>query len=52
VLAGQLLRVPGSSGSEVSRALRGLAATVSEQPATLEERFFALAKAQPPAEPR
>jgi len=48
VLAGQVLRVPGPSVPEVSRALRGLPATVSEEPATLDERFFALAAAPVP----
>ena len=50
VLAGQVLRVPGPSVPAVSRALRGLPATVSEEPATLDERFFALAAAPVPGD--
>jgi ABC-2 type transport system ATP-binding protein len=49
VLAGQLLRVPGLAAAEVSHALGHLPATVTEEPATLDERFFALAAAQSPS---
>jgi len=45
VLSGQTLRVPDQPAPDVARALAGLPARVSEQPATLEERFFALATA-------
>ncbi len=45
VLSGETLRVPARSAAEVTRALDGLSAQVSEEPATLEERFFALAAA-------
>lgn len=43
-LAGTSLRVPGVPPGEVSRVLRraGLAATVTEVPATLDERFLEL----------
>ena len=43
-LAGTSLRVPGAPTADVSRVLRraGLAATVSEAPATLDERFLEL----------
>ncbi len=50
VLAGQVLRVPGPSVPAVSRALLGLPAIVSEEPATLDERFFALAAAPVPGD--
>jgi hypothetical protein len=40
-----VLRVPGSPRAEVAAGLGDLAASVSEQPATLEERFFELAAA-------
>jgi ABC-2 type transport system ATP-binding protein len=41
-LAGRTLRVPGAGPAEVTQALGGLPARVSEAPATLEERFFEL----------
>ncbi len=41
-LDGRTLRVPGARPAEVTRALGQLPATVSEAPATLEERFFQL----------
>ncbi|HTT51778.1 MAG TPA: ABC transporter ATP-binding protein [Streptosporangiaceae bacterium] len=41
-LAGRTLRVPGARPAEVRRALGPLPARVSEEPATLEERFFEL----------
>jgi ABC-2 type transport system ATP-binding protein len=40
--AGPLLRVPGGSADAVAAALGDLPADVSQEPATLEERFFAL----------
>jgi ABC-2 type transport system ATP-binding protein/ribosome-dependent ATPase len=45
VLAGETLRVPAQETSAVTHALDGLPVRVSEEPATLEERFFALAAA-------
>jgi hypothetical protein len=36
--------VPGADPADVRRALGDLAASVREVPATLEERFFELAK--------
>jgi hypothetical protein len=45
VLSGETLRVPDRPGPDVARALAGLPARVSEEPATLEERFFALVAA-------
>lgn len=41
-LAGRALRVPGVAPAEVRRALGEMPATVTEAPATLEERFFEL----------
>jgi len=41
-LVGRTLRVPGAPPDAVRRALRGLPATVTPAPATLEERFFQL----------
>jgi ABC-type multidrug transport system ATPase subunit len=41
--AGPALRVPGRPAAEVAAALGDLAASVTTEPATLEERFFALA---------
>jgi ABC-type multidrug transport system ATPase subunit len=41
-LVGRTLRVPGAAPADVRRALGGVQATVSECPATLEERFFEL----------
>jgi ABC-type multidrug transport system ATPase subunit len=52
VLSGQTLRVPARPAAEVARALDGLSAQVSDQPATLEERFFELAAAGVAAETR
>ncbi len=43
-LAGRGLRVPGAGPAEVRRALGDLAATVTQVPATLEERFFELSQ--------
>lgn len=45
VLAGPVLRVPGRTAGAVAVALGDLPATVTEEPATLEERFFELARA-------
>ena len=45
VLSGETLRVPDRPAPDVARALAGLPARVSEEPATLEERFFGLAAA-------
>jgi len=45
VLSGQTLRVPDRPASDVAQALAGLPARVSDEPATLEERFFGLAAA-------
>ena len=45
VLSGETLRVPDRSAPDVARALAGLPARASEEPATLEERFFGLAAA-------
>jgi hypothetical protein len=47
VLAGETLRVPARETPAVAHALDGLPAGVSEEPATLEERFFELAAAGP-----
>jgi ABC-2 type transport system ATP-binding protein len=52
-LAGQTLRVPGASTTDVAAALRGgdartTAASLSQAPATLEERFFELAAGRQP----
>jgi ABC-2 type transport system ATP-binding protein len=41
-LAGRALRVPGATPAQVSEALGDLPATVTQVPATLEERFFEL----------
>ena len=41
-LVGRTLRVPGAAPADVRRALGGVQASVSEGPATLEERFFEL----------
>jgi ABC-type multidrug transport system ATPase subunit len=41
-LVGRALRVPGAAPDEVRRALGGLPARISEEPATLEESFFRL----------
>jgi ABC-2 type transport system ATP-binding protein len=41
-LVGRTLRVPDASVATVERALGDLPARVSEDPATLEERFFQL----------
>jgi ABC-type multidrug transport system ATPase subunit len=41
-LAGRGLRVPGADPADVRRALGGLAASVLQVPASLEERFFEL----------
>jgi hypothetical protein len=41
--AGTALRVPGRPAAEVAAALGDLPATVTTEPATLEERFFELA---------
>ncbi|HEY6276609.1 MAG TPA: ABC transporter ATP-binding protein [Streptosporangiaceae bacterium] len=41
-LVGTALRVPGAEPAEVSRALGGIEARVSDGPATLDERFFEL----------
>ncbi len=43
VLAGTGLRIPGRTAGEVAAALGDLPASVSAEPATLEERFFELA---------
>ena len=48
VLSGETLRVPDRPAPDVARALAGLPARVSEEPATLEERFFGLAAAGAP----
>ena len=45
VLSGPVLRVPGAPAAHVARALGDLPAAVSEEPATLDERFFELAQA-------
>jgi ABC-2 type transport system ATP-binding protein len=45
VLSGQALRVPGRPAPDVAHALAGLSVRISEEPATLEERFFELAAA-------
>jgi ABC-2 type transport system ATP-binding protein len=45
VLSGQTLRVPDRPAADVARALAGLPARVTDEPATLEERFFGLAAA-------
>ena len=45
VLSGQTLRVPDQPSPDVARALGDLPVSVSEEPATLEERFFGLAAA-------
>jgi ABC-2 type transport system ATP-binding protein len=45
VLSGEALRVPDRPAPDVARALAGLPARISEEPATLEERFFELAAA-------
>jgi ABC-2 type transport system ATP-binding protein len=45
VLSGEALRVPGQPAPDVAHALAGLSARISEEPATLEERFFELAAA-------
>jgi ABC-2 type transport system ATP-binding protein len=45
VLSGETLRVPDRPASDVAQALAGLSARVSDEPATLEERFFGLAAA-------
>jgi hypothetical protein len=37
--------VPGASAGQAMRAIGDAAASVSEEPATLEERFFQLAEA-------
>jgi ABC-2 type transport system ATP-binding protein len=52
-LAGTSLRVPGVLPGEVSRVLRraGLAATVTEVPATLDERFLELTAPQAGEQP-
>jgi ABC-2 type transport system ATP-binding protein len=42
---GAALRVPGASAGQVARAVGDAAVSVSEEPATLEERFFELAEA-------
>ncbi len=41
-LAGRALRVPGATPAQVTAALGDLDATVTQVPATLEERFFEL----------
>ncbi len=43
--AGTALRVPGASAQQVARAVGDARASVVEEPATLEERFFQLAGA-------
>ena len=48
VLSGQTLRVPARPMAGVVQALAGLSARVSDEPATLEERFFGLAAAGAP----
>ncbi len=45
VLSGETLRVPGRPAPGLARALAGLPVRISEEPATLEERFFELAAA-------
>jgi ABC-2 type transport system ATP-binding protein len=45
VLSGETLRVPGRPPADVARALDDTSANISEEPATLEERFFELAAA-------
>ena len=42
VLSGETLRAAGRPAADVARALAGLPASVSQEPATLEERFFGL----------
>jgi len=49
VLSGQTLRVPDRPAADVAHALAGLPARVTDEPATLEERFFGLAAAGTPA---
>jgi len=41
-LVGRTLRVPGARPADVRRALGPIQASVTEAPATLEERFFEL----------
>ena len=48
VLSGETLRVPARPMAGVVQALAGLSARVSDEPATLEERFFGLAAARAP----
>ena len=48
VLSGETLRVPARPMAGVVQALAGLSARVSDEPATLEERFFGLAAAGAP----
>ena len=48
VLSGEALRVPGRAAADVARELGDLPAGVSQEPATLEERFFELAAARTP----
>jgi len=43
VLAGTALRVPGRPAAEVAAALGDLPASITTEPATLEECFFELA---------
>ncbi|MGD0063657.1 MAG: ABC transporter ATP-binding protein [Streptosporangiaceae bacterium] len=46
VLAGPVLRVPGRPAAEVAAVTADLPVSVTEEPATLEERFFELATAR------
>ena len=46
VLSGPVLRVPATPAARVAEALGDLPANLSEEPATLEERFFELARAE------
>ena len=48
VLSGPVLRVPGAAAAQVAEALGDLPAAVGEEPATLDERFFELARAGAP----
>jgi len=46
VLSGPVLRVPATPAARVAEALGDLPASLSEEPATLEERFFELARTE------
>ena len=44
VLTGRVLRVPEATRAEVERALNGIPAHLTEEPATLEEKFYELTR--------